>query len=629
MKFNIVSKLLLALLIIMKITMAEEYGTIEGVVTAPFGQPPSQNWMIGVTSGGYGSSTDSEGYYSFSLPEGCYDVRTYFMGTDTTVSNVHVYPDSTTELNIMIIGDLRRYAWSEVSDPLSNIETSEVQIALETDEAALPEYFGLFFKGEHCYFDWISDYSIRADLPLNNEYLSWYTPEMAERNIILGSEDPDTTLRIIDNRRYARVLEKINNLPTLMGINGISDEMTRNGFRMDRTVIDLLEYGYPALEDFGLVTAKVTFPESRHWRVLLVFKDKAVVLLDSGQQQTFDFGMDIRECVVSRNGRYIIAYEAIGREYRGGDALFLDTETSRSIVFDPSPQRINTDPYISSHGVIIGRHYYTQGHVSDSGEFARLDFSREFLYFDSDLSVLWTIDLEEYGIMPDCVNYLTPDGSIVLLFGILNQEQVLSFFDQYSNQLEVLTLHGDLRDMLYQDEKGPIAVNDLSTVMLIASNISSGPLQYPGPGTLVVDLESRSIVQHWQSSSYTKFPCLSPDGTYGAHIVLSSPADHQTYEIRNIPDNETVYSYELEQDDIWTLRRFSGLAENGNSLIRLVTRSRARHVLMDSEGSLLWVSATRAIFPSSIGCTELARDGLALAYLDDNYLNILEFSQSE
>jgi hypothetical protein len=117
-------------------------------------------------------------------------------------------------------------------------------------------------------------------------------------------------------------------------------------------------------------------------------------------------------------------------------------------------------------------------------------------------------------------------------------------------------------------------------------------------------------------------------GAYGAHVVFTTPWENtgRYYEVRNISEDEILFSYEQDSFDTWMIRRFSDLADNGNALLRLVTRSTARHALIDSEGNLIWVSATRAVYPSSPGCTELSTDGLNLAYLDDNYLNILEFS---
>ena len=413
----------------------------------------------------------------------------------------------------------------------------------------------------------------------------------------------------------------------LEGTVSIENEWLPTTYELNTTVINISDYGQPEFKVAGFVMARVFFDDSdgsNDWRAVLVFHEKVVALEDDGESSTFDLGLQTVKCIFSENGRYVIAFDACGNEYRGGDAVFLDTETGDRIRFDPSPQREYVDPYVMSTEcrIIVGNSH-PLGHISNDGRYVRLDsypLSSDPVrinLFNENMELVHAALSDSVDFSVYAENYMSSDGSRICLLARYQDEIHLVIMNEEGCVLTLASLAESISSM-----GGTIADEDLS--ILMRGGGSSGVLIYSG--------QTGELLHHWHGSGLiNRDKRVSPNGSYVSYFLTEDVYSNTfDYIVRRLPGAEISFDIELERESDseskWFVRMAVDLANNGSSLLFIVQNSTGRYILIDKNGLILWLSPVRRFGNAYMDFCYMSDNGMNVAYSDGYCIYILNLN---
>lgn len=643
-------KLFITILLLNSVAaLSQEYGTVTGHVYSDDSGAPLSGYRVTIveelrvlradSSGRYGiryvdteyvSITDSLGEYTLHLHPGTYMLAAHGDVHNTLVAQgLRILADSTVNLNFRIrFGEFARYHWNTVSVDTSH-GLSDLTLRLSIEPSADHEGFSVYCGDLFISADRISENEYRVSLSKETEKITCYLPGISGRVISLDSTNFSSTGSIevstsnADPRIDELYLENI-----LDGTVSIENEWSPAAYELDRAVIDISELGLPELTGAGFVTARVFFDKSdgrTGWRAVLVFHEKVVVLEENCEPTVFDLGLQIVKCTFSENGRYVIAFDAYGYEYRGGDAVLLDTETGDSIRFDPSPQREYLDPYyVSTESRITVGNSHPLGHISNDGRYARLDgypLSSDpirFNIFNDKMELVHAAFSDSVDFNAYAENYMSPDGSRICLLAHYQDETYLMIMNEEGSVLNLASLAESM-----SSRGRTVADEDLSVIM--RGGGFSGVFIYSG--------STGELLHHWHGSELINGEKrISPNGSYVSYFLTQDVYGTTfNYILRSLPGGDISFGIELEREadleDEWFVRIGCDLANDGSSLFYLTQGNARRYVLVDQNGQVLWLSPVRYHSQYSLRFCYLSDDGQSVAYSDGYYIYILNLNQ--
>lgn len=639
-------KLLITILLLHSVSvLSEEYGTVTGHVYSDDSGAPLPGYRVTVveemrvlradSSGRYGvryvdteyvSITDSLGEYILYLPPG-----TYMLGAHGDVLNsliahgLRILADSTVNLDFRIpYAEFARFHWDSVSVDTSH-ELSDLVLRLSSESSADHEGFSVYCGDIFIPTDRISDNEYKVSLPGEEKQIICYLPCISGRVISLDSTYLSSTGYVeVNTANTDPQIDELYLEDILEGTVSIENEWSPAAYELDRTVIDISEYGHPELTRAGLVKARVFFDESNDsndWRVVLVYHEKVVVLEENCEPTVFDLGLQTVKCTFSDNGRYVIAFDAYGHEYRGGDAVLLDTETGDSIRFDPSPQREHLDPYyVSTECRITVGNSHPLGHISNNGRYARLDgypFLSDpirFNLFNDKMELVHAAFSDSVDFSRYAENYMSPDGSRICLLSYYQDEKYLVVMNEEGRVLTIASLA--------ESSGGTVADEDLSVLM--RGRGRSGIFIYSG--------QTGELLHHWHGSALiNREKRVSPNGSYVSYFLTKDVYGTTfDYIVRSLPSGDISFDIELEREadseDKWFVRIGRDLANDGSTLFYLTQGNARRYVLVDKSGMVLWLSPIRDHSQYSLLFCYLSDNGQSIAYFDRNFMYILNLN---
>ncbi len=646
---NIVRLSIVILLLHSVGALSEEYGTVTGrVYSADSGAPlpgyrmivlEKQHVLNADSSGRYGaryvdteyvSITDSLGEYILYLHPGTYMLTAQGAAAGCPrAEGLRILADSTVTLDFRIrYADFVRFHWDTVSIDTSD-ELIDIYLRLSAFSSEDHEGLSLYHCGRFVQTDRISDNTYRVSLPRETEQITCYLPSISGRVISFDSTCFTSTgsVKVSTTNTDPRI-DELYLKDILEGTICIENEWLPAAYELDRTVINIAEWGQPELTRAGLVKARVFFDDSdgrNDWRVVLVYHEKVVVLEDNSEPSTFDLALQTVKCIFSENGRYVIAFDAYGYEHRGGEAILLDTETGDTIRFDPSPQREYVDPYyVSTESRIIVGNSHPLGHISNDGRYARLDgypLSSDpirFNLFNDKMELVYAAFSDSVDFNAYAENYMSPDGSRICLLAHYQDEIYLVIMNEQGCILTLAPITESKSSM-----GRTVTDEDLSVIMRGGS--FSGIFIYSG--------QTGELLHHWHGSELiNRTKQVSPNGSYVSYYLTEDVyGDTYNYIVRQLPSGVISFEFELDRETDtngnWSIRIGCDLANNGSSLFYLDQGTARRYVLVDKTGMVQWLSPIRNRDQHSSLFCYLSDNGQSIAYSDHNFIYILNLNQ--
>jgi len=302
-----------------------ETGWIAGKVTDISGRTFAAATVL-VVNTLYGATTSDEGEYFIELPCGEYSLQSRMVGVPPTDAlGVSVTPDDTTWVNFaMAFGSpVYRYIWIDHMPDSTAFRQIHVKVIGVDDSSSV--VLAAYASRSYCCVTAISENVCSIEVPVDAMKLMVSLPYTQEICVEVESDSEFTPKITVDFTGYD-LIEGTPDSSDLFAIaRSTESEWTSEEYALSRIDLDYARWGDSRFQRYGLKHIAY-YPDSPYaddsWRILLVYRDKIVVLADGVPElnHQIDFA-SFQRIHFSPEGRYVLIYDGIGLGSSAGDAL--------------------------------------------------------------------------------------------------------------------------------------------------------------------------------------------------------------------------------------------------------------------------------------------------------------------
>lgn len=394
-------------------------------------------------------------------------------------------------------------------------------------------------------------------------------------------------------------------------------EYLNPNYSLRRECIDLSEWGDDELVNLGFLGFNVSFMDSVSndaFLLFLFYRDRLIVLDESYSVTRYDYPFPVRNYNISGSGQYVALFHDIGFGHHGGDVAVLDTRSGDIVRLDPTPERDEPDPWMSS--AFNSSRCYSH-FLLNSGEIVRVFDGWMLISSTDDEGVVTNEVVSEYISSKYQVITEFNDENTIWLCTRINDSAFLTEFSssgEIHNQYQVL---GDIWDP--------------NPVVLLASG-NPGMLFYADMSGLYYELAFAGlpILQNCLRGDYIKEFQVSPNLNYLLHVTNTQNGYYPT--ITNFVERSSV---SLEFSSEWNFCYLRGISDTGYSFI-VYENARSsgyppdfRNALYDKFGELVWAGPIRKRQPCIVEqdwkspADAVSSDGSTIVYIDGTIINVV------
>ena len=603
----------------------ESTGYITGVVYDGNMNPLIRATVI-VMGTSYGAMTDSTGNYSIlNLPAGEYTLQGRMIGLPSeTLDSITVIEGQATWQDFILGYDIpMRYEWPLREDSPDTYTTlflriiGDIEIPIE----------GLFARTErrYCPVTQLSGFSFLVNVPGGRSTVTICLPYIGVKVFEdLEFSDDNPPVIILDASRKDLPVDSLTSANPLEIADFTEDEWLAPGFTINRTTIALTKWGNNELQNSGFIRKTIVLhsPYAQgSWRILLVYCDRVVVLADGVDPVEYPIEFpSVKIVYTSRDSRYVLAYDAIGKGYSSGDVILLDTVTGNSVRFDPSPERLDIPRDILPPEILIcsmnqSIMFFNSGILGIMGvnsmkffnENGELFFTRTYDHF--------TLRLWQWN------HWLSADGSRIFALGYKEGKK---YFFTFDNNFRILS-EVYIPDSIWTTKFGTLRGSDTSLTKVLATD--------DGGSLFVLDTQSGQLMHRFSEVNILNSK-LSRNGCYVGYISRENMMDDHN---NLLGFNDNCFVWNLDTGSIlhnfrgteeWPMMNLCAVTDLGGIVLMLTerfnrSRINSRLAIIAGNGELLWMSSARRVY-DFLG---IADNGMRIAYTDGRFVNILSFTQ--
>ena len=352
-------------------------------------------------------------------------------------------------------------------------------------------------------------------------------------------------------------------LTILIGVHGfeIPDqtdlEWVAPGYQIEEIVINPYDYVQSIGETTPSVACYVFFPnpEEDFWRIIIVGKDKLVVLQEDWESPfELNLPFDAVGAVFSRSGKYVIIREGT---YTNDQAIRVNIETGEVTYFDPTPDNIQCGLLLADDGAVLG--VLNNGFVDFSDDL----YSADILEYDN-------LSARHIGYSADC--------RIIVLENVKDRPREIMAFDRDGMNLWSIDI-------------GEISVSSWITV---SSSGNYALVPSTSDGIKLIDATSGDILTDILPGCQSAFTCMTVDGFHLAIASALSPGTRPndlilaTLESLHRSDSRKEYIAETG----WAYTPV-GISSDGDCLLSISQTGPpggSRLGLINNNGEVIWYS---------------------------------------
>ncbi len=623
-------------------------GGLYGTITDAYGNP-----LIGATvlldDGYMGVMTDATGRYRIEdIPEGIYALTAHMVGMEyVVIQYLHIPGDSLLQLDFELRGG--QVGGRSTRDILPFTEASiSIRFDPPLPDLILSDLVLSIIPGYRYEMGWemIGDSILRIGAPEGEFSLCWHFPacgvgwlplhlkESEDHELILPSK-PDP----IETALGKKVIRTFSGNHPLVLSEFTRDELVYPDYRIERTCIDRFSWGDDSLAEGGLLKFNVCWDSTNHWRIVLVYIDRVVLLREGHAPSIIElpFPLDgsISDHMISREGNFIVALLEGSRWDSLESYTMIDVDRGRTLGYAPIPPDAIPSESQGSEGETYIRVTSIGGVVFDQGVFIVSTEGHTLICRAGDSSperLSWdtlAVEMEPLGINDEgLLLALSQDSSLILPSGPSFETDSFLALCTVSSDGDFSWTEIDPRDWnipylyLIRDYFDPTSMtvfiwNSYIGQMGISSAVTGESIWGPVP------IEEPYIYS---------LPVYAPGGSYfatrGAYIE---------------PDPGSVLLYPLDTTEepvilsgdagCWTLGPLLVLSASGHMLWDLYLPGEQplgqsagylrRRALVSPEGRLLWLGPARLMRSHNDGSYEaISDDGLSFIWSDDRQIQI-------
>jgi len=613
-----------------------ESGWIAGTVTDLSGTLFT-NATVMVVDTPCGAMTSDNGTYIIKLIEGEYWLQARSLGfPPADAEEVVVTPGDTTWVDFTMGHTVYRYTWNDHMPESTAFRQILVRV-MDVDDnssADLAVYACRSgYQASYCQVTAISENVFSIKVPVDAKKLMVSLPYTQEIHVGVESDNEFPPKITVDFTGYD-VIEGTPDTADLFAIARSAESgWTSEEFALSRIDLDYARWGDSRFQRYGLKHVAY-YPDSPYadgsWRILLVYRDKIVVLADGIPEVNHPIAFASFHLIhFSPEGRYVLIYDGIGLDDSSGDAVIIDTVAGSQTVFDPSPEMT----------AILGEPSGCCGIMSFSRATAIADDGSVCILSDGLIRMFdqngryhsaRVLEYYDYGFTTSEM-FITSDGKRILVFSPSDSSTIACILN---DDLRVIA-SGVISDFMVGSlmSQSNIDTSD-DLVTIICSRQEEG-------GTLVFDLQSGVNLYFDEGGRYCS--ALSADGSIAAYTYIEEPRNimwegnsgssiNSHHRVFNTDTGEVLYEYPGEIID-WAVRDIVDLASSGASLLMLNYNTadyRVRLALLSEDGQPIWLGPARRNISAGRAYSTLAaisEDGTRLICSDGRFIQVLEFTE--